>query len=105
MAKLVRDKIPEIIKNNNDGYVNYYEEDYIVNQKELLRKKIVEEVDELLKAIDKDDNIDILEESADVVEVIRAILLIRGISFEDLQVARFEKNRLKGSFSKFCVLK
>jgi predicted house-cleaning noncanonical NTP pyrophosphatase (MazG superfamily) len=59
----------------------------------------------LLKAIDTDDNEDILEESADVVEVIHSLLLIRNMSFEDLKKTRSDKNKLKGAFNKFYVLK
>jgi predicted house-cleaning noncanonical NTP pyrophosphatase (MazG superfamily) len=74
MSKLVRDKIPEIIL-KNDG-------------------KVDEETKQLLKAIDTDDNEDILEESAGVIEVIHSLLLIRK-DLEETRKNRFDKNKFK----------
>lgn len=65
--KLVRDKIPEIIENNNEVAVTKIlsDKDY---QNELI-KKLLEEYNEVLNARGKD----LLEELADMLEVIDAI--------------------------------
>lgn len=87
--KLVRDKIPEIIKNQNYE-VKYHildDDTYI----EELYKKLREETEELIS----DRNI---EELADVYEVMRAIADTMDISWEDIiEVARNKRER-KGGF-------
>lgn len=93
--KLVRDKIPEIIKadgKNCDTIVVSGEE-----KKELLRAKLMEEVNEYLE----DDN---LEELADVMEVLFGLAHELGFSEEDLLKKREEKLKVRGGFKKGIVL-
>ena len=89
MGKLVRDKIPEIIK--NDGKTPIIDilsnEDYL-NE---LDKKLNEEVAEY--QADKS-----IEEMADVLEVLFAICEARGHSIDDLIRARDNKNISRGGF-------
>lgn len=93
--KLVRDKIPEIIKadgKNCDTIVVSGEE-----KKELLRAKLMEEVNEYLE----DDN---LEELADVMEVLFGLAHELGFSEEDLLKKREEKLKARGGFKEGIVL-
>lgn len=93
--KLVRDKIPEIIKadgKNCDTIVVSGEE-----KKELLRAKLMEEVNEYLE----DDN---LEELADVMEVLFGLAHELGFSEEDLLKKREEKLKVRGGFKEGIVL-
>ena len=89
MGKLVRDKIPEIIK--NDGKTPIIEilsnEDYLKE----LDKKLNEEVAEY----QADKSID---EMADVLEVLFAICEARGHSVDELMRARDNKNISRGGF-------
>ena len=89
MGKLVRDKIPEIIK--NDGKTPIIEilsdEDYLKE----LDKKLNEEVEEY--QADKS-----IEEMADVLEVLFAICEARGHSIEELMQAREGKREKRGGF-------
>lgn len=89
MGKLVRDKIPEIIK--NDGKTPIIEilsdEGYLKE----LDKKLSEEVAEY--QVDKS-----IEEMADVLEVLFAICEARGHSIDELMRARDNKNILRGGF-------
>ena len=89
MGKLVRDRIPEIIK--NDGKNPIIEilsnEDYLKE----LDKKLNEEVAEY--QADKS-----IEEMADVLEVLFAICEARGHSIDDLIRARDNKNISRGGF-------
>lgn len=94
--KLVRDKIPEIIK--ADGK----ECDYIIADKkyhyELLEKKLQEEVGEFLE----DKN---LEELADVMEVLFGLADSLGYSEDDLVNMRLKKKDERGGFKEGIVLK
>lgn len=89
MGKLVRDKIPEIIK--NDGKTPIIEilsdEDYLKE----LDKKLNEEVAEY--QADKS-----IEEMADVLEVLYAICEARGHSVEELMQVRETKCDKRGGF-------
>ena len=95
--KLVRDKIDEIINNNGKNEKAFTKilnnEEY---QKELI-KKLEEEYKELIIAINSGIKEDIIEESADLIEVIRAI----NEDNLDLVMNKLEdKRNKKGGFSK-----
>jgi predicted house-cleaning noncanonical NTP pyrophosphatase (MazG superfamily) len=93
--KLVRDKIPEIIKNNNKK-CNFY----IADKSELeqfLLKKLSEETNEFIESRN-------LEEIADILEVISAILDFKGINFEKIEKIRKAKSESRGAFKKGLIL-
>lgn len=89
MGKLVRDRIPEIIK--NDGKTPIIEilsnEDYLKE----LDKKLNEEVAEY--QTDKS-----IEEMADVLEVLFAICEARDYSVDELKHVRESKREKRGGF-------
>ena len=89
MGKLVRDKIPEIIKDagKNPIIEILSDEDYLVE----LDKKLNEEVAEY--QADKS-----IEEMADVLEVLFAICEERGYSVEELMQVRESKREKRGGF-------
>ncbi|SQB91196.1 Uncharacterised protein [Clostridium paraputrificum] len=94
--KLVRDKIPEIIRaDGKECEVKIAEgkEKY-----EFLEKKLMEEVNEFLE----DKN---LEELADVMEVLFGLANELGCSEEDLIRKREEKKGERGGFKDGVVLK
>lgn len=94
--KLVRDNIPEIIKNSgNKCEVEIVSDDVALNY---LYKKLQEEVDELLE----DKN---LEEIADVIEVLFSIGNKYGYSEEDILNKRNDKRKKSGGFENNIVLK
>ena len=89
--KLVRDKIPENINSMEGKKCNYK----ILSNKEYLReldKKIFEEAHEFIEEHS-------VEELADLMEVIFAIMKNRNISMEEVEKARKIKNSKKGSFN------
>ena len=89
--KLVRDKIPENI-NSMEGRKCKYK---ILNDKEYLQeldKKIFEEAHEFVEEHS-------IEELADLMEVILAIMKDRNISIEEVENARQIKNSKKGSLN------
>lgn len=76
--KLVRDKIPEIIESNNEEAIYRYLSD---NEfKEYLKLKLSEELNEILSS---KNNIETLEEVADLLEVIKFYLKVHNYTLED----------------------
>ncbi len=87
--KLVRDRIPDIIKES--GHTPYYR---IMNDDEYwneLVKKLQEEVDEFVESGN-------IEELADILEVVYSIALTKKITKEELENIREEKKNERGSF-------
>ena len=94
--KLVRDSIPEIIEKSGKKAVIEILDD--INYKQLLDDKLGEELQEYL-----DSNS--VEELADLVEVIYAILLYKGVSIQDFEDLRLKKAEARGAFEKRLLLK
>ncbi len=87
--KLVRDKIPEIIEKSGKTAVcrTLSDEEYL----EMLDQKLTEELDEYLK----DQS---MEEIADLLEVIYAVVKARGSSIEEVEKIRLLKKENRGGF-------
>lgn len=94
--KLVRDKIPQIIKDS--GKICIYEilegEEYLC----LLDQKLSEELAEYQESKS-------LEELADLLEVIQAVVKARGWTLEELEQVRADKASRRGGFEKKILLK
>mgnify|MGYP003395469274 CR=1 FL=1 len=93
--KLVRDKIPEIIKKNGGvaviqiaGEAEYYEK---------LKEKLSEEIEEFKK----DEN---MEELADIFEVMEAILDYKGFDLTKIREIQKKKVAERGGFKKRIIL-
>ena len=94
--KLVRDLIPEVIKNSGkECEIDIVDKEL---RKELLEAKLREEVNEYLE----DKN---LEELADVMEVLFGLAHNLGYSEEDLLNKRKEKLEERGGFKEGIILK
>jgi len=93
--KLVRDNIPQIIKDNGDTPVIHQAEKEEYEQK--LKEKLEEEVEEFLQSENK-------EELADILEVIRSLLVSKNISWQELEALRREKAEERGSFKNKIIL-
>ena len=93
--KLVRDKIPEIIRQKGDVPITHIadNEEYL----EKLKKKLREEVDEFLEEISK-------EELADILEVIYAICDFMNVDREELESLRKKKAEERGGFRERIIL-
>lgn len=93
--KLVRDKIPQIIKENGETPIFHValDEEY----KTELHLKLAEEVQEFLQ----DENI---EELADVLEVVYALAHLHGFSFEEIEKRRQQKAEKRGAFLERIIL-
>lgn len=93
--KLVRDKIPEIIKANGEVPITRVlgDEEFMHE----LNKKLQEEVQEYLA----DENI---EELADILEVMHGILASKKKTFLELEGLRKQKAQERGGFEKRVFL-
>lgn len=98
--KLVRDKIPEILmKNGCEPEVEILSDDAYV---EALSQKLLEEANEVISAEDKVNKI---EEIADVLEVIYAIMGTLEVTSEDVENVRLQKKEKRGGFNSKILLK
>ncbi|MGW4160351.1 nucleoside triphosphate pyrophosphohydrolase [Streptomyces sp. SS162] len=97
IGKLVRDRIPEIIRNDGAEPVTYIAapEEYRAR----LREKLREEVAEFLDA----DEEEAPGELADVVEVLLALAAELGITPEQLEALRAAKADERGCFARRIV--
>ena len=94
--KLVRDRIPEIIE--ADGKICDWETLSDTDYLRLLEEKLSEELGEYQQSKS-------LEELADLLEVIQAVLKARGWTWEELEQVRAEKAAKRGGFEKKILLK
>jgi len=97
--KLIRDKIPEII--TADNFIGRYKK---LNKKEFkkaLFAKIIEETAELSKASNK---VDLIEELADLQEILLALYENEKISVKEIEVVRKTKLKKRGGFAKKIML-
>mgnify|MGYP001614297549 FL=1 len=97
--KLVRDKIPEIIKKDNA-----IPKVSVLDDKKYaiaLREKLVEEAKELLEA--KTDE-EILNELSDVLQLLESIALNNGLSVTDIEKQKEKKKQERGAFEKKLFL-
>lgn len=92
--KLVRDKIPDIIKNSGKEAFTKILSDY--EYKTELRKKAQEELSEYLEA---DTDRDSIEELADLLEIIHSLASIHGATYEELEDVRQKKADERGGFN------
>ena len=96
--KLVRDNIPEIIKNNGETPITRIlnDDDY----KKELEIKLNEEYQEVLEARGKDR----IEELADMLEIIKSLAELKNSSIDE--VIKVSKNKVlkRGGFSKRVFL-
>lgn len=93
--KLVRDRIPEIIDSN--GQVcqtrTLSEEEYLI----ALDAKLNEELLEYQESKS-------MEEIADLLEVIRSVVIARGSTMEEVEAMRISKAESRGGFEKRILL-
>lgn len=96
--KLVRDKIPEIIKSNGEIPITrtLSDEEYKIE----LEKKLKEELEEVLSST----GIDRIEELADMLEVMIALARLEDKSLEDIIETCDDKREKRGAFVKKIYL-
>ena len=93
--KLVRDRIPEIIRKKGDVAITHIADEAEYWQK--LKEKLLEEVQEF----QKDSNV---EELADVLEIIDAIIDFKKFDREEVQRVKSKKVEERGAFKERIIL-
>lgn len=97
--KLVRDYIPEIIKDNGkDCRTRILDEKEYIRE---LRQKIHEELAEYMECQTDQESI---EELADMLEIIRALAKVHGASSEKMNEVSRRKAETRGGFQKRIFL-
>lgn len=97
--KLIRDRIPEITL--ADGWLSKTK---ILNKKEFvveLKKKILEEAKELNEGKDTKN---LIEELADIQEIIDTILKEKSVKFAEFRKIQAQKRKKRGGFTKKLFL-
>ena len=97
--KLVRDNIPDIIKQNGETPVTRILNDD--EYKEELYKKLIEEANEVIESKDSNST---LEELADVLEVLKAIAKLNNSDLNDVIKIGDQKRIKRGGFEKRIFL-
>ncbi|RZT20050.1 putative house-cleaning noncanonical NTP pyrophosphatase (MazG superfamily) [Kribbella sp. VKM Ac-2569] len=92
-GKLVRDRIPEIIRASGAEPVTYQADP--AEYRRRLREKLLEEVDKFLEA----DDSSAVEELADILEVVHALAADLGTSKDALETIRAAKAGERGAFA------
>lgn len=93
--KLVRDNIPEIIRNSGETAHILFLDD--VSYLKELRKKLLEETNEFLESEE-------IVELADILEVIEALAKAKGSSLDEIMNLKIKKSIKNGSFDKKLFL-
>ncbi|TFB19575.1 phosphoribosyl-ATP pyrophosphohydrolase [Filobacillus milosensis] len=97
--KLVRDKIPEIIKENGQKFnSSILDEDKYFKE---LNKKLNEEVAEYQES---DNSQGAIEELADILELMHSLAKVHGASIDTVEKVRQEKAEKRGGFEKRIFL-
>ena len=98
--KLVRDHIPTILAQHNiESFIRILDKQEYIDS---LNKKLQEEVQEFLLAADQ---MQWVEELADILEVIHALLKSKEVSFDILEEVRRKKKEKRGGFEKKIFLR
>ena len=97
--KLVRDKIPEIIKSNNEIPTTRVLDDK--EYKEELLRKLLEECNEVINASTKEET---LEEIADTLEVLDSLIKLNNSNIEEVRKIQDTKRTKRGGFEKRLYL-
>lgn len=99
--KLVRDNIPKVVGKITGKEVKTRILENDVEYLEFLLKKVEEEASELARAEDKEH---IVEEMADVLELLDAISDYYNLSKEDIIKVQKEKSQKRGGFKKRILM-
>lgn len=98
--KLVRDKIPEMLDKNGGET-----ETKILNDEEYIKclyEKLKEECTEVVEAASRKD---LIEELADLNEVILSLTKAKNIDMEEIESTRIKKREKRGGFDSKIFLK
>ena len=99
MGKLVRDNIPQIIKNNGQLPITK-----VLNEDEYWQALLTKDTEELLEVKNANSTLEIKEELADKLELIIAMANYNGFSLQDIIDESNKKREKNGGFEKRIFL-
>ena len=102
-GKLVRDRIPEIVRANGE-IANFRVIENRAEYLSALLAKILEESAEVRGAVGSEDPVEIAKEIADVREVLDAIAAEFAIPSEEVERVQAERREKRGGFSERIFL-
>jgi len=103
MKKLIRDKIPEIMKKNQQNpQIEIIQADSEYQTE--LHKKFIEETQEYIEASAANNDIQAQEEIADILEVLDAICELHNYNMNQIIHYKFKKKEERGGFEKRILL-
>lgn len=91
--KLIRDNLPRIMRDKGIRVQEEVMDDY--QYIDALKAKLFEEAEEIRQTSNLDE---LIEELADVLEVIQSLAKVSGFSMQQLEEVRLDKRKLKGGF-------
>lgn len=97
--KLVRDLIPEIIRQDGKNPITK-----ILSNEECLNEVERKMHEELAEYVEAKNNVEKLEELADLLELLHTAANIHGISLEKLETLRAKKSEKHGGFAERIYL-
>ena len=97
--KLIRDNVPELAKATGDELETQVLDE--ADFKKELAKKLVEEAEEIVSAETSEK---LMEEMADVLEVLMSLAEAHQARFQDIDQCREEKRKKSGGFTKRLLL-
>lgn len=100
-GKLVRDRIPDIIREDTGKEPKVTRLSDPGKMRKALLEKLVEEANEARGALTRKE---LIEELADIGEVMLAIRNLHRISLKEVEWVRHTKQRERGGFSKSLIL-
>lgn len=99
MIKLIRDRIPEFYPNSKIKIIEENTEYF-----DSLKNKLLEEVNEFIEASSQNNDKHIVEEIADILEVIDAICKLKKYDANLVQDVKLKKKQERGGFEKRILL-
>ncbi|MFA5075289.1 MAG: nucleoside triphosphate pyrophosphohydrolase [Candidatus Babeliales bacterium] len=99
MIKLIRDRIPELYPNSKIKIIKENAEYF-----DSLKNKLLEEVNEFIEASSQNNDSHIVEEIADILEVIDAICKLKKYDTNLVQDVKLKKKQERGGFEKRILL-
>lgn len=97
--KLIRDKIPEVIEKTGKKFTTK-----ILSNEEYLQELQAKGFEELKEYVEAKDKESLLEELADVLEVVYALVEYHGTSINEIEDIRKRKANARGGFKEKIYL-
>ncbi|MCM3691492.1 nucleoside triphosphate pyrophosphohydrolase [Neobacillus niacini] len=97
--KLVRDHVPQVIESTGKQFSTR-----ILNDEEYIKELKNKSFEELQEYVNADNDVNAIEELADLLEIIHALATCHGASIEEVEEVRRKKAEKRGGFEEKIFL-